>query len=81
MDANDVIGDLLHNDIISLATHEKISLCNCPKQRSGILHKHLIHTSTDESFIKACDIIIKVKGNPKMTDLGKHMKKKLETGT
>ena len=81
MDANAVIGDLLNSDIISPATSEKISRCDCPKQRSNILHKHLIDTSTDESFINACDIIIKVKGNPKMTDLGKHMKKKLETGT
>ena len=36
-------------------------------------------TCTKEALMRACGIIIEVKGNPKMKSLGEDMKRRLET--
>ena len=52
------------------------------REKNEILHQHLVDTSTRESLIMACGIIIAEaeKGYPKMNVLGEDMKKMLEPG-
>ena len=79
MDANAVVWELSHKDIISRGVQERISKADEPKQRNEILHDWLQRTSTKEALMEACDIIVAVRGHPKMQDLGKAMKRRLHT--
>lgn len=80
MDANAVVHELKHKKILSSEIHERISACFCRERRNEIMYDHLMQTSTNESFIIACDIIMKVEGNPAMAAFGELMKEKLQTG-
>lgn len=80
MDANDVVMDLLDSDIISEGVKNEITRNTDPMQQNRTLHLTLKKTCTREAFKKACDIISKVRGNPKMGALGVDMKRRLETG-
>ena len=80
MDANDVVGELVHYGIIPESVQEDISHTSSPKRRNEILHAGLKKTCTKDTLMRACEIIIAVKGNPKMSALGSDMKRRLETG-
>ena len=51
-----------------------------PTQQNQFLHLILKEKCTEDAFETVCDIIIAVKGNPKMKALGESMKRRLETG-
>ena len=80
MDANSVMYELLHKDIISRGVLERISRTDEPKERNEILFDRLHRTCTKEAFMEVCHVIIAVRGNPKMKELGQAMKKRLERG-
>ena len=80
MDANAVVWELLYKDIISRGVQERISKADKPKQRNEILHDWLQRTCNKEALMEVCDIIVAVRGHPKMQNLGKAMKRRLHTG-
>ena len=80
MDVNMVVMELLNKDIISDGVRESIGKADGPRLRSEILHEHLKRTCTEEAFRMVCAIIASVRGNPKMSALGKDMQRSLESG-
>ena len=80
MDANSVVWELLHKDIIPRGVQERISKADGPEERNRILFNWLHRTCTKEALMKVCHVIIAVKGNPKMKGLGQAMKSRLERG-
>ena len=80
MDTNAVFRELFHHSIISDGDQKRIAKEDSPRQQNTILHACLVRTCTDEALMTACGIIIAVKGNPKMSTLGKDMQRSLESG-
>ena len=80
MDANSIVWKLLHKDIISRGVLERISKSDGPEERNEILFDWLHRTCTKEALMEVCHVIITVKGNPKMKELGQAMKRRLERG-
>ena len=82
VDANTVVWELLHKNIIPRGVQERISRTDEPKQQNEILHNCLQRTCTKEALMEVCDIIVAVRGHPKMRELGEAMKRRqLHTGT
>lgn len=79
--ANDVVMELLHEGIISEGVKDEITRNTERVQQNQILHLELKQRCNEGAFKAACEIISKVEGNPRMSDLGTKMKKRLETGT
>ena len=77
MDANTVVWELLYKDIIPRGVQERISRTDEPKQQNEILHNCLQRTCTKEALMEVCDIIVSVRGHPKMRELGEAMKRRL----
>ena len=77
MDANAVVLELYDKDIIGGGDKNSITENKDPTQQSQILHLALQQRCTDEALLRACGIIIAVKGNPKMRALSESMKKML----
>ena len=80
MDANAVFRDLFHHGIISDGDQESIAKANGRTQQNTILHACLLRTCTNEALLRACGIMVFVRGNPKMSVLGADMQKRLESG-
>ena len=80
MDANAVVLELLHNNIIDGGDERRIAMTLDPTQQNQFLHLILKEKCTEDAFETVCDIITTVKGNPKMKALGESMKRRLETG-
>ena len=78
-DANTVIWELLYKNIIPRGVQERISRTDEPKQQNEILHDCLQRTCTKEALMEVCDIIVSVRGHPKMRELGEAMKRRLHT--
>ena len=80
MDASSVVHELAYQHIIPDGIKARVLATMSARQQNEILHNYLLETSTSESFLTTCGIIIKFKGNPRMRALGKEMKKELGTG-
>ena len=80
MDANAVVWELLHKGIISHGVQERISKTDEPKQQNEILYDWLQRACNKESLMEVFDIIVAVRGHPKMQNLGEDMKRRLHTG-
>ena len=80
VDANTVVWELLYKNIIPRGVQERISRTDEPKQQNEILHDCLQRTCTKEALMEVCDIIVSVRGHPKMRELGEAMKRRLHTG-
>ena len=81
VDANTVVWELLHKNIIPRGVQERISRTDEPKQQNEILHDCLQRTCTKEALMEVCGIIVSVRGHPRMRELGEAMKRRLHTGT
>ena len=82
MEANAVVVHDLHDKgIISGGDKNDITGNTDPAQKNHILYYTLKQKCTDEALMNACDIIIAVKGNQKMTALGEAMKSELVAST
>ena len=80
MDASTVVWELLYKDIIPRGVQERISRTDEPKQQNEILHDWLQRTCTKEALMEVCDIIVAVRGHPRMRELGETMKRRLHSG-
>ena len=80
VDTNTLVTELSSKDIIPRGVQERISRTDEPKQQNEILHDCLQRTCTKEALMEVCDIIVAVRGNPKMRELGEAMKRRLHTG-
>ena len=80
VDANTVVWELLHKDIIPRGVQERILKTDEPKQQNEILHDWLQRTCTKEALMEVCDIIVEVRGHPRMRELGEAIKRRLHTG-
>ena len=80
MDVIMVVMELLDKDIISDGVRESIEKADGRRRRSEILHEYLKRTCTEEVFRTVCGIIASVRGNSKMSALGKDMQRRLESG-
>ena len=80
MDANAIVMELEHREIISNGDREAIKKEMDSSQQNQLLHACLRKTCTVKALMDVCDIIAKVKGNPKLKSLGEDMKTELEKG-
>ena len=80
MDAKKVVLELVHKDVISDGDEKKITSMEDRTLQNQTLHKILKEKCTDEALETASDVIVAVKGNPKMKALGVAMKRALEAG-
>ena len=80
MDANTVVWELLHKNIISRGVQERIARTDELKRQNEILHDCLQRMCTKEALMEVCDIIVSMRGLPKMRQLGEAMKRRLQTG-
>ena len=80
IDAETVIMELHHKDIIDRGDLRTISRNPNPRQQNEYLHLCLKDKCTEGAFKTVCDVISSVQGNPKMKALGAAMKRSLETG-
>lgn len=77
VDANAIVYELQHKGIISDGDLAMISRSLGMTLQNGVLHSCLKNKCTVEALMEVCDMIIAVKGNPKMKRLGEDMKNKL----
>ena len=80
VDARIVVWELLYLGIIPSGVPEMITRTKEPKQQNEILHDYLQRTCTEETLMDVCDIIVALKGHPKLRELGEAMKSRLQTG-
>ena len=79
MDAAAVVFDLVNNGTISKGDKKDIRKESNPEDQNKILYETLMDKCTDKHLMDVCDIIIAVKGNPKMKAFGEDMKRALQT--
>ena len=77
MDANAIIFELEQLKIITEGKMNTIRDTKEPKEKNATLHLLLKKTSTKDSMMTVCKVIIAVEGNPKMQKLGEDMMKML----
>ena len=80
MDAEAVVGDLLHNNIIDEGDKRDITSARNPRLQNQELHLCLKRKCTPDALMTVCGIMTAVEGNPKMLALGEAIKRKLVTG-
>ena len=74
----DIVHDLKHKNIIPSGVLTKVMTETGTTLQNNILYAHLETTSTWESLMTVCDVIIAVEGNPLMKRFGEDMKHMLE---
>ena len=77
VDANTVVWDISHKDIISRGVQEGISRTDEPKQQNEILHNCLQRTCT---LMEACGKFRAMMGYPKIREFDEAMKRWLHRG-
>ena len=78
VDANRIVFDLLQKDIIAVGDCKEIRQTADLEEQNKYLHARLVTICHEEALRLVCDIIISVKGNPKMKQLGEEMKRMLQ---
>ena len=74
----DIVHDLKHKNIIPNGVLTKVMKETDVALQNSILYEHLETTSTWESLMTVCDVIISVPGNPRMKRFGEDMQRMLE---
>ena len=77
VDANAIVFELEHRDIISDGDRIMISKTSGMTSQNEVLHSCLKKSCNKEAFMEVCDVIVAVKGNRRMKELGKEMQNKL----
>ena len=80
MDANALVYELEHANIIAGGDLTEIKRNPDATQQNQILHRCLKRSCDEEALMEVCDMIIAVRGNRKMNSLGREMKCELEKG-
>ena len=78
VDANDIVSELKHKEVIADGDEREISQKHDRTQQNRILHERLRQKCTKEALMTVCEVIIAVRGNPRMKELGVEMKGMLE---
>ena len=78
MAAENVLWDLLDMDIIDEGNLRTLTETKNTEQQNKMLHLCLKEKCTLEALKTVCEVIIDVKGNPKMRALGEDMKRRLK---
>ena len=73
-------GQFFSKLVISHDVMERISRTVDSEEKNEIMHDFLQRACTEEDLMVVCDILVAVRGNPKMRDLGENMKRRLHTG-
>ena len=76
--SKDIIHDLKHKDIITDGVRTEVRREPDATRQNEILYEHLETTSTWESLMTVCDVIIAVRGNPRMKRFSEDMQRMLE---
>ena len=79
VDAEAVVGDLVHNNVIDEGDERDITSAKNPTRQNQKLHLCLHKKCTLDALMTVCDIMMAVKGNPKMLALGEAMRTMLLT--
>ena len=74
MDANTVVYELRHRNIISDGDLTEITRNPDAKQQNEILHRCLKRSCNEKALMEVCDVMIAVEGNCRMNDLGRDIK-------
>ena len=80
MDADAIIYELRHQDIISNGDLTRIRKTDSLTQKNQDLHKCLKDKCTNDALLRVCGILIDYKGSAKMNALGRGMKQRLAKG-
>ena len=80
MDAAAITMDLVHRDIITDGDQSDVTSKGDKKQQNEFLHTLLRDKCTTEALMTVCDLVIAVRGNPKMRRFGEDLKRALDTG-
>ena len=80
MDADEIIFDLEHQNIISNDDQTRIRKIDSRRQKNQDLHNCLKNKCTKEALVRVCNILIVYKGNSMMNALGQGMKQRLDQG-
>ena len=80
MDADEIIFDLEHQNIISNGDLTRIRKIDSRRQKNQDLHKCLKNKCTKEALVRVCNILVDYKGNLRMNALGLEMKQRLDQG-
>ena len=78
VDANSIVLHLGREDIIPERDVATITRMSDPMEQNEHLHHCLKRSCTTDALRRACEIIISVRGNPRMAALGRDMKRLLE---
>ena len=80
VDAEAVVGDLLHNNIIDEGDERDITSTRNSRRQNEKLHLCLRRKCTSDALMTVCDIMMAVRGNPNMLTLGEVIKRRLKIG-
>ena len=78
VDASAIVFGLENKGIIPNGVLTAVTKETSATRQNEILYAHLEATSTKDSLMTVCDMIIAVRGNPRMRAFGEDMKSKLE---
>ena len=78
VDASTIVFQLQRQNVIPDNVLTAVNMETSATRQNYILYAHLERTSTKESLLTVCEVIIAVPGNPRMRALGEDMKRKLE---
>ena len=78
VDANDIVFELKRKNIIAHGDGGEISQTHDRNQQNQILRDRLRRKCTKEALMTVCEVIIAVRGHPRMRALGAEMKRMLE---
>ena len=79
VDADAIVYELKNKDIIGDGDLTTITRTPGSTQKNSILHDCLLHKCDKDALMEICEVMIAVKGNPKMKRLGEEMKSALES--
>ena len=79
VDANAIVYDLEHQDIISDGDLKEVTRTPSGVEQNQFLHRCLKRKATEDTLLQVCDIMIGCHGNSRMNRVGKEMKSALET--
>ena len=78
VDAKAISRELVYSGIIPVEVEGKIYKADDMKTANGCLHEHLLRQGTENSLMKAFNIMIELEGYPRMNEFGKKWREEFE---
>ena len=79
VDADAIVYELKNKEIIDDGNLATITSTPGSTQKNQKLHYYLLRKCDEDALMKVCEVMVAVKGNPKMKRLGEEMKSALES--